>query len=161
MKRSGRQPRFSPNEEKKLIRLVQKYGSDNWKDVARHFRNKSPKQCHYRWKNYANPDLNHGEWSPEEDKLLMEKYEELGTQWAAISLIMTDRAPNDLRNRWVKLRQLPEDHFQHDEPIKEKNLQRLESPARDELTLIDEMLIKVRNDLQDVEGVLELSSFEL
>lgn len=102
-RKSGAQPKFTPDEDKRLLELVSMLGEDNWTLISKRFKNKTPKQCRSRYRNYVNPNLQHGEWTKEEDDLLKEKYYEFGPKWTIMEQIFKTRSANDIRYRWVRL----------------------------------------------------------
>lgn len=50
------------------------------------------KQCRERYQNHLRPDINKSEWSPEEDKIVIDLKEKLGTQWSKIALELPGRS---------------------------------------------------------------------
>lgn len=95
--------KFTEEEDKKLRRIIRQYGTRNWLKVSSLMKTRNPRQCRERWNNYLNPDLTNDPWTPEEDRLLEEKYAELGQSWNAISKFFVGRSDNSLRNRYMKL----------------------------------------------------------
>lgn len=100
----GAKPKFTPAEDKQLQKFVNQLGTNSWHTIAKRMRGKTSKQCHDRWKNYANPQLRNSEWNEEEDLLLIEKFAELGPRWTQIARFFNDRSMNCLRNRFLKLK---------------------------------------------------------
>ena len=88
--KSVRKQKFSPDEDEKLKVLVRQYGVD-WKIISAVMKNRSPRQCRDRWKNYLSPDVNNNPWTPQEDALLIEKIKEFGRQWATIAKFFPQR----------------------------------------------------------------------
>ena len=77
---------WSTEEDEKLRLAVQAYGSTSWADVAEVIPGRNNEQCRDRWQDNLNPTLAKGKWTSEEDKLLKEAVEALGTtSWKAIS----------------------------------------------------------------------------
>ena len=77
--------KFTPEEDKKLQSLIQKYGAGDWLNISQMMGTRNPRQCRERWNNYLNPQLRVDPWTIEEDKLLVMKYQELGPHWAKIA----------------------------------------------------------------------------
>ena len=98
--KSTRKQKFSAEEDEKLRSLVAQYGFD-WKMISAVMKNRSPRQCRDRWKNYVNPDVNSAPWTTEEDALLVEKFKEYGRQWAIIARYFKQRTDVHIKNRWV------------------------------------------------------------
>lgn len=94
--------KFTPEEDKKLLQLVNTYGTNSWPTIASLMgTNRNQRQCRERWKNYVNPDLENGQpWTYEDDQLLVQKYEELGPKWNKIAKFFHNRSDNSIRNRW-------------------------------------------------------------
>ncbi|OHT04339.1 hypothetical protein TRFO_28164 [Tritrichomonas foetus] len=76
--------RFSKEEDEQLKALVGQYDEPDWKKIASCLKSRSPRQCRERYNNYLRPDLINGPWSPEEEDLLIEKYEKYGPKWSTI-----------------------------------------------------------------------------
>jgi hypothetical protein len=105
MDQSEHQPRFkwkfSPIEDIRLTEIVARCGSANWTLVAAQMPGRNARQCRERWMNYINPGLNHTPLSLDEDKLLDEKYRELGPRWQLIATFLPGRGKNFLKNHWI------------------------------------------------------------
>ena len=54
----------------------------DWREISQQMKSKrNPRQCSERYLHYLSPSVNNGPWSIEEDKFLINKYEEFGPQW--------------------------------------------------------------------------------
>lgn len=52
-------------QDEKLKELVDDIGTDNWKEVASHFADRTDVQCLHRWQKVLNPELVKGPWTKE------------------------------------------------------------------------------------------------
>jgi len=99
--KSNSQKKWSPFEDKKLISIVESFGSEKirWLDISRHFF-KSSLQCYSRWRQ-INPKLSKGKWSKDEDEKLIILVKEYGKKWALISRKMKNRSGKQVRDRYI------------------------------------------------------------
>ncbi|OHT00849.1 hypothetical protein TRFO_32417 [Tritrichomonas foetus] len=95
--------KFTPEEDQKLLQLVQEHGSKDWIKISQLIGTRNPRQCRERFKNYINPELRKDNWTKEEDDLLLQKYSVFGGKWNKISKYFVNRSDNHLRNRWMML----------------------------------------------------------
>lgn len=104
MIRSPRKNPFSEAMDRKLIKLVKIYGTNNWNMISRSFPDKSANKCKARWKYYLSPANEPVPWSEEEDRLLLALESQIGTKWTVISQSFVRRTPGDVRGRFLKLK---------------------------------------------------------
>ncbi|EAY06486.1 Myb-like DNA-binding domain containing protein [Trichomonas vaginalis G3] len=95
---------FTQVEDQQLMKLVQYYGDKNWDIIAHIMGNRNSRQCHDRYVKYLSPGLNKNPWTPEEDVLLIKKYQEIGAKWVMMSKYFNNRTDYSLKNRWKLLR---------------------------------------------------------
>ncbi|OHT12122.1 Myb-like DNA-binding domain containing protein [Tritrichomonas foetus] len=92
--------KFTQEEDELLLSIVQKTGPCKWDKIAAAIPGRNGRQCRDRYINYLSPNVNHDEWTIEEDLLLRSKVKELGTCWSQISKYFVGRTGPALKNRW-------------------------------------------------------------
>ena len=95
--------KFTPEEDERLSMLVKQFGETNWRKIADAMVTRNYRQCRERWKNYLAPNVCRDPWTAEEDRLLQDKYQELGSRWSLIAKFFPNRTDVSLKNRWVVL----------------------------------------------------------
>lgn len=72
-----------------------------WISVADQMKTRNNRQCRDRWHYHLKPDLKHkGDWSYEEDKIIVENQAIYGNHWIRIARLLPGRTENDIKNRW-------------------------------------------------------------
>lgn len=97
-----RREKFLPEEDDKLRELVDKYGINAWDTIAECMNGRNARQCRERWKHYLSSSRGKAPWTDEEDKLLLEKMEELGPKWTKIATFFQDRTDIQIKTRWMQ-----------------------------------------------------------
>lgn len=96
--------KFSSEEDARLLKAVKQYGTCHWKLIAQMLDGRNARQCRERWANYLNPDIAQKEWTPEEEALLMQKYNQLGPKWHSIAYYFKKRSTNQIKNRYAVMK---------------------------------------------------------
>lgn len=99
-RKKGTKRLFTQAEDALLVQLVQNCGCCQWKKIAKMFPNRSTRQCRERYCHYLNPKLNNNPWTPEEDALLIQKYNEIGPRWAIICQFFDNRTDINVKNHY-------------------------------------------------------------
>ncbi|CAN6904326.1 hypothetical protein HID58_082222 [Brassica napus] len=91
---------WDQSEDTNLRKLVELYGTKNWKRIANMLGTRIGKQCRERWHNHLRHGIKKSAWTKEEDRILVEAHKVFGNKWANIALKLCGRTENAIKNRW-------------------------------------------------------------
>jgi hypothetical protein len=120
--------KFTPEEDIYLKEVIEHCGCKDWTEVAAYFPGRNPRQCRERWNNYVKPTIMKLPWSPFEDRLLEQKYADLGPKWHLIAKFFPNRSRNYVKNRWLTKQRHLHKHNQIHETISEPTVAPLAVP---------------------------------
>ena len=145
--------KFTAEDDEVLKHLVEEFGENNWLFIAERMPGRNPRQVKERWMYYLSPKLNHSPWTKEEDDLLLQKQQEIGSKWVRISQFFHNRTDAMVKNRFqvLKRREQKEKDLQtRREQYLSRSSGQLESPAA----------VPVEHAVSEVE-VFEAPSFDI
>ncbi|CAN1322397.1 Transcription factor MYB94 [Linum perenne] len=101
-KRSGvKKGSWTPEEDILLVSYIQDHGPANWRAIPINTGlRRCSKSCRLRWTNYLRPGIKRGNFTHQEDQMIIHLQALLGNRWAAIASYLPERTDNDIKNYW-------------------------------------------------------------
>ena len=90
---------WDEKEDKLLKQWVEKNGAYNWTKCAEYMKFRTAKQCREHWKNNLDYNLKVGQWTSEEDLLIMKFYKKYES-WRKMIPMFEGRTENSIKNRF-------------------------------------------------------------
>ena len=100
IKKGLKKGQWSLYEDKLLREWVNQNGPRKWEQCGKFIQGRNGKQCREHWNNCLNPNLIKGDWTPEEDFLIMYFYEKCNGSWKKIVYLFNGRTENSIKNRF-------------------------------------------------------------
>ncbi|KAL1829768.1 hypothetical protein DCAR_0209139 [Daucus carota subsp. sativus] len=91
---------WTPEEDMVLVNYISRYGIWNWSQMPKHAGlSRTGKSCRLRWMNYLDPQVKRGNYTQEEDEIIINMRQN-GAGWSAIAASLPGRTDNEIKNRW-------------------------------------------------------------
>ncbi|KAI8529033.1 hypothetical protein RHMOL_Rhmol12G0194300 [Rhododendron molle] len=114
---------WTEEEDRVLMDYIRLHGKGRWNRVAKVTGLKRcGKSCRLRWINYLSPSIKHGDFSEEEDDLIIRLHNLLGNRWSLIAGRVPGRTDNQVKNHWNT-------HLSKKLGIKRKQRTKLKAPS--------------------------------
>jgi len=91
---------WSKEEDELLKNWIEKNGPKGWTKCAENIPGRTGKQCREHWNNSLNSNIVKGNWSSEEDYLIMLYYKKYNGSWKKMIPIFKTRTENSIKNRF-------------------------------------------------------------
>ncbi|XVE82464.1 hypothetical protein DITRI_Ditri16bG0006700 [Diplodiscus trichospermus] len=92
---------WTREEDERLIAYIKRHGEGCWRSLPKAAGLlRCGKSCRLRWINYLRPDVKRGNFTDEEDELIIKLHSLLGNRWSIISARLSGRTDNEIKNHW-------------------------------------------------------------
>ncbi|KAI7753420.1 hypothetical protein M8C21_022807 [Ambrosia artemisiifolia] len=92
---------WSSDEDKLLIEYIQTHGEGQWRALpSKAGLLRCGKSCRLRWMNYLRPGIKRGNFTPDENDIIIRLHSLHGSRWSLIATELSGRTDNEIKNHW-------------------------------------------------------------
>jgi len=93
---------WDESEDERLTNWISKHGARNWVKCAEEVKTRNGKQCREHWLNKLDENIKKGNWTSEDDLLILKFYKKFES-WKKIIPIFKNRTINSIKNRFFSM----------------------------------------------------------
>uniref|UniRef100_A0ACD5YVL0 Uncharacterized protein n=1 Tax=Avena sativa TaxID=4498 RepID=A0ACD5YVL0_AVESA len=92
---------WTAEEDRILVAHIEQHGHSNWRALPKQAGLlRCGKSCRLRWINYLRPDVKRGNFTSEEEDVIIQLHAMLGNRWSMIAAKLPGRTDNEIKNVW-------------------------------------------------------------